>query len=108
MLPSLCLCVSVVRLVALGRMAPCLWSVLLISLLAGCGNQLVSVEGQVTLDGKPVAAATITFMPDAADLQPATAYSDADGRFHLETRGVPGGMIGSYTVVVSKYEFVED
>lgn len=87
------------------RLARCVLSGLMIALVGGCGKPaLVPVEGRVTLDDKPLGGAAITFMPLTAGLQPATAGSDADGRFRLETRQAPGTMPGLYKVVVSKYE----
>ena len=87
------------------RLARCVLSGLMIALVGGCGKLvLVPVEGRVTLDDKPLGGAAITFMPLTAGLQPATAVSDADGRFRLETRQAPVTMPGLYKVVVSKYE----
>jgi hypothetical protein len=77
----------------------------MIALVGGCSKEvLVPVEGRVTLDDQPVEGASITFMPQSAGMQPATAGSDADGRFRLETREKPGAMPGLYKVVVSKHE----
>jgi hypothetical protein len=68
--------------------------------LAGCGSGLVPAEGIVLLDGKPVAGATITFMPQAEG-RPASARSGPDGRFAASLPGGPPGVSpGDYRVVV--------
>jgi hypothetical protein len=68
--------------------------------LAGCGSGLVPAEGIVLLDGRPVAGATITFMPQGEG-RPASARSGADGRFAASLPGAaPGLPAGDYRVVV--------
>jgi hypothetical protein len=75
--------------------------------LAGCksGPDLpptVPVEGVLTLDGKPVAEATIIFIADQG-VYNATGTTDTEGRFEMsafqEKKGV---VVGSYKVEMNK------
>ena len=88
--------------------------VVLPALLSGCAKQEFqnlrqpthAVRGQVTLDGKPVANATIVFKPvDAAKFkwreQP-QAKSDAEGRFTVFTyEANDGAPAGDYKVGIA-------
>jgi hypothetical protein len=57
------------------------------------------VTGRVTLDGKALAGATVTFEPH--DGRPAQGLTDEQGRFELRLRSeVPGVDPGQYTVTV--------
>jgi hypothetical protein len=76
--------------------------------LGGCGGdgpQLHPVSGKVTLNGAPVAGATVVFTPqgDPNGPMPSGVTGD-DGRFELTThphgKGAPAG---EYAVVVTKY-----
>jgi hypothetical protein len=73
--------------------------------VTGCGNgrlPLVPASGMVTLDGAPVAAATVTLMPRAGG-RPATGLSDEQGRFTLSTFAPGDGAVaGEYDAVVTK------
>lgn len=74
-------------------------------LLTGCGGglHLVAVRGQITLDGKPVKGAGVTFMPQ--DKGPAAyGVTDQDGNYQLSTINSQGIVPGSYHVVVSLKE----
>lgn len=82
--------------------------------LAGCGGgsqrpPTYPVEGTVTIGGKPLADATITFRPDSWDngQRPANGQTDADGRYQLTTfsRG-DGAMEGSYRITITQFEAV--
>lgn len=68
---------------------------------AGCGKgKTIKVEGVVTLDGKPLPGATVSFMP-VGEGRPASGRTDADGRFRLTTyRTDDGALPGDYKVVV--------
>ncbi len=74
-----------------------------IAALAACGDPLAGVEfGNATIDGQcladtPIAGSAVeaTFVEDdgtLAEMPVATAVTDADGRFHLET-GVEYGPL---------------
>lgn len=80
---------------------------------AGCGSAVSTeyVEGVVTLDGSPVADATVMFTPvDAGQGAPATGITDANGVYRLtavvvgEARPTAGAgtLPGEYFVGVIK------
>lgn len=72
--------------------------------VAGCAGaqKPVKVEGTVTLDGKPLAGATVAFVPAADKGRAAAGRSDADGSFRLTTyRTDDGALPGEYVVTVS-------
>ena len=64
-------------------------SILAVALAAvGCGGGTANVSGVVTLDGKPVEGATVTFTPDSKDgggVGASYGKTDAQGRFSLRT-----------------------
>lgn len=74
----------------------------LILVVAGCGSdgpELADVTGTVTLDGKPVPGAVLTFIPTSGS----TSYgkTDASGKYTLMfTDTKYGAMIGSYKVEI--------
>ncbi len=70
-------------------------------LLSGCGSGLVDVRGRVTLDGQPLADATVVFTGDGQPM--ATGQTDAQGRYRLRTGDQPGIAAGTYRVTVSAY-----
>ena len=78
----------------------------LVSIGPGCsdGPRLVTANGVVTLDGKPLEGATLSFIP-----LPVNAVSTAgmdvtgpDGGFQLSYYGLSGVAPGKYRVLVSK------
>ena len=74
--------------------------------LTGCGKKLTPVTGVVTLDGKPVAGASVTLVSEDGKDNP-TALTDDSGNFTVESRDGPGAHPGNYKVVVAKYPKVE-
>jgi hypothetical protein len=76
------------------------WSVLLIGSMAlaglGCGSKSGPSNGTVTLDGKPLPWAFLSFHPEGGQGTATSAISDANGQFD-----VSGIVPGSYRVVVS-------
>jgi hypothetical protein len=81
----------------------------LILLLPGCNRApagpLVPVEGIVSLDGKPLGAADVMFIPQGETPgQAAVARTGADGKFELLSadRKQKGTAVGNYQVIVSK------
>jgi hypothetical protein len=77
--------------------------------LAGCSNSsrppTYPVTGTVTLQGKPLAGAVITFVPTAKDSDAASAITDAAGKYALTTwQAGDGARPGEYRVKVSKQE----
>jgi hypothetical protein len=73
---------------------------------AGCGrSNLVKVQGTVTLDGKPLSWATVTFNPKEGNGRPASGLSDENGNFQLTTSSTNDGAApGEYKVTVTKEE----
>ena len=74
---------------------------------AGCGSdrpKTLRVAGVVTLDGQPLANASVMLAPEAGG-RPATGVTDKDGRFALATF-VPGdgALPGKHVVTVVKKE----
>jgi hypothetical protein len=69
----------------------------------GCGSagKTFKVGGVVTLDGKPLPGATVSFMP-MGEGRAATGRTDTDGRFLLGTFGTEdGAAAGEYKVVIT-------
>ena len=78
---------------------------LLIVAGSGCGNQLTKVRGKVTLDGKPLEAAGVQFVPIGGKGMPAMGITESDGAFHVDTHAPDdGAWPGEYKVTVSKYQ----
>jgi len=81
--------------------------------LVGCGGSklaTIKVSGTVTLDGAPLADASVNFVPKTEG-QGHAAYgkTDAEGRYQLQTlQGDPdaGTTPGEYLVTISKREAV--
>src|SRR5947209_13984065 len=82
---------------------------LVLVLLVGCGKpyKVASVSGRITLDGQPLAKASITFVPQASkeDLAPgptAAAFTDADGRYVLGiSKDTPGSVVHKCRVYIT-------
>src|SRR5687767_7103434 len=77
--------------------------------LTSCSNSsrppTYPVTGIVTLQGKPVAGAAITFVPTAGDGVAASAITDSEGKYALTTwEAGDGARTGEYRVKVSKQE----
>jgi hypothetical protein len=77
---------------------------------AQAGPKIVPVSGVVTLNGKPLADATVTFAPVAPDGENNAAgdssigKTNANGEYTLTTsRGVPGAIVGKHRVRVSLF-----
>ena len=63
------------------------------------------VTGMVTLDGQPLANATMSFLPDNDQLEPAFARTDQQGKYTLQqTESVAGAPPGKYKVRITTYE----
>lgn len=79
------------------------------TILAGCGGpSLLKVTGKVTYQGKPVEGASVTFVSVKEEGFPASAVTDAQGNFTLETywsasgKKLTGAQPGSYVATVTK------
>ncbi len=72
-------------------------------LLAGCGKggpEIASVKGKVTMDGTPLANASVVFVPEHG--RPAGGRTDSDGNYELTfTSGRMGTMPGKNKVKIS-------
>jgi hypothetical protein len=80
------------------------------ALFAGCsrGGKIVPVSGRVTLAGKPVGGAVISFQPLGEDGEKvaiigSTGKTDADGRFTLRRiePDAPGAAPGKHVVTIT-------
>jgi hypothetical protein len=78
----------------------------LVGCSAGDANlpELVPVSGTVTLDDKPLAKATVTFIPVGTTRgDGGFATTDENGRYQLlSLQRKPGAPVGAYRVVISK------
>lgn len=77
--------------------------------LAGCGDglRLVPVTGTVTLDGLPLADATVVFRPEQGRLSAGT--TDAEGRYVLRyTDEKAGALPGAHTVQIVTVAATDD
>jgi hypothetical protein len=71
---------------------------LVLILFAGCGGSKTSpVSGSVLLDGKPLAGATVQFVPQEGKGRDATGGTDASGHFTMSDGVFPG----TYKVVIT-------
>jgi hypothetical protein len=74
-------------------------------LLAGCGGgKLVATTGTVTLDGQPLAGATVQFLPETPAAEYGHALTTKDGAFRVRTGPQDGVAPGSYRVTVTKFD----
>lgn len=87
--------------------------VVVVGLTIGCGKggvPVYGVSGKVTIDGEPAKNVQVTFMPTDATLPVASGNVDAAGNYVLVS-GVDnrkGAAAGSYKVVLSQLESLED
>ena len=82
----------------------------LVVLIVGCSRndstmpKLATVDGTITLNGKPLSGATVSFVPTGATRGTgANGYTDKAGKYELKTRsGDKGATPGEYRIVVTK------
>ena len=79
----------------------------LLAVLSGCGGgsgELVATSGTVTLDGQPLANATVIFKPQANTKgNGGSGQTDSSGRYEAMTpQGKKGLYPGTYKVVISR------
>jgi hypothetical protein len=76
-------------------------------LMVGCGPsgpEVATVEGMVTLDGKPLEGALVMFTPVAGG-RPAAARTDEGGCYELQyTEDREGALLGEHIVSISTYQ----
>jgi hypothetical protein len=80
--------------------------VLLLPLGCGKGYQLAPISGHVTLDGKPLAGAEVSFYPSGGkDLPYASGKTDEQGNYKLEVFSAnstsDGAVVGENRVEIS-------
>jgi hypothetical protein len=76
-------------------------------IISGCGESYHPVTGTVTLDGQPLAEATVSFNSDDGKTGGA-GFTDASGNFTIESvSGKKGLIAGNYKVTVLKTKAVE-
>jgi hypothetical protein len=81
--------------------------ILSVPLCGGCGGaKVVPVDGQVKLDGKPLAECAVMFTPVAHGPM-ANGTTDAEGRFQLATTNRSGVAVGDYNVTIIKQRVME-
>lgn len=79
----------------------------LLALAAGCsGADVAPVTGRVTLDGKPLANATVLFQPIGQRRSPgmgSVGRTDADGQFVLRQINPdrPGAVLGEHRIKIT-------
>jgi hypothetical protein len=83
-----------------------LTSLFVLPLIVGCGSNLASVAGTVTLDGQPVAGSerlygTVSFYREQGGGAPAIAIIDNAGQYRLRTGGQDGIEPGTYLVGIA-------
>jgi hypothetical protein len=83
-------------------------ALLVASLLIGCGGpdypETIDVSGTVTLDGKPVPDAIVTFLPTDGR-RSGTGYTDSSGHFTLTTfKPEDGAVPGAHAVAINPTE----
>jgi len=75
---------------------------------ASGGPDLIRARGTVTLEGKPLPGAVITFHPVSKQGGFAVGSTDRFGRFTLSTAGLgSGALAGEYRVTVTKFSSEE-
>jgi hypothetical protein len=77
----------------------------LLCIAVGCGRSdrpdLGTVQGTVTLDGKPLAGALVVFTPNGPG-RSASDLTDAAGRYELTyLRDIAGATLGPHVVIIT-------
>jgi hypothetical protein len=81
------------------------------SLFVGCGGDLASVSGSITLDGQPLAGSerlrgTVQFSQEDGHGTTAVGYLDGNGHYDLSSGSRVGVLPGKYLVSVSATEII--
>ena len=79
--------------------------------MTGCGDPgigAIQVTGTVTVDGAPMAGATVVFSPDEGG-QAASGVTNAEGKYKLTTEKANDGAVpGKYKISITKHENAAD
>jgi hypothetical protein len=68
----------------------------------GDGPELATVKGTITLDGKPLAGAEVSFQPESAAGSPALGETDQQGRYEMRhSRSRKGAQVGLHKVRIT-------
>ena len=82
-----------------------IWIALISIFAAGCGKKgptLASVDGTIRYQGQPLVGANVAFMPAERGGRSATATTDAQGSYRLETLGLgKGALVGKHLVSIA-------
>jgi hypothetical protein len=80
-----------------------------LAIVAGCGSEedkisLVPVKGTITMNGKPLEGATVSFVPDAGNKfnTPGVDTTGPEGNYMIRFKSRSGLSPGKYTVVVEQ------
>jgi len=77
-------------------------------LAAGCAAKTIPTKGILTLDGKPLANASVVFVPEEGAKHEATGQTGPDGSFQMTTFRLNDGVLrGSYKITVHYSEPVK-
>ena len=86
------------------RLRICIAFIFVATAMMGCGSdgpELAEVTGVVTVDGKPVPGAVLTFVPTGGG-SPSYGGTDTDGKYRLMyTDTKYGAMIGDHEVEIA-------
>lgn len=88
-----------------------LMSLLVVFCVSGCGGSkyppTFKTTGTVTLDGKPIEGATVSFYPDGTN-KPANGETDSRGQYQMSSFNQnDGATVGSFRVTIQKQPKVE-
>lgn len=67
----------------------------------GSGPKLAAADGTVTFQGKPLAGATVMFVPDNGPI--AMGVTDLEGKFTLSSGSLRGAAVGPAKVSITAY-----
>lgn len=91
------------RIASLTRFLPACLAALLAGGCRHSGPQLGTVNGTVTLGGKPLPGAEVVFQPGPGG-SPSYARTDENGHYELMyTPGRPGAVVGEHTVRITTF-----
>lgn len=85
--------------------ASCIIMTALLFVLPGCGSDLSSVKGKVTLDGAPLPGAFVEYTPKSSNGSTAYGKTDTSGNYYLMfSLNRSGAIPGDYVVRITTAE----